>query len=414
MAKKRVIPIIIVIVLLTACVVFLYILFGGAPLKTDGSGSGLGSLGGSAASSDEAAEKPPSLSEWELPIIVPITGTDSDEGLAAAWGFDYGVKAVNEQGGIRGLPVKIMVLDTASSESEVVYNIGTVAADSLVVMGPPTETLFKAGEQAFYSAGMPTVGAATDVDNREAFRPFAISCVDEPGSAAISAAGTWMRTEWFTDVCIFQSPEAAERTDQVEEALIKGGKKVTEIISLGSDTFDAAGVAEKAFVSGADAFYIDLPVEDTLRVIAQLRFLADEEGGDLQILCGPLAADPSFLDGADGEELFGVYVWSLLDPVKDAEKRKAFDDAFEKNIGDPVYRNIAVDYYQAAIMLKQAIDALGLTGSPDELANERGQLAEYLYHSGLISTDHGDFIIESGGKFMTPKLYKITEDGFQL
>jgi hypothetical protein len=104
----------------------------------------------------------------------------------------------------------------------------------------------------------------------------------------------------------------------------------------------------------------------------------------------------------------------VYDPNKDGDKRKAFTEAFEKNIGDFGYYSIAVDYYQSALMLKQAIDTLGLTGSPEVLAAEREKLAIYLFNSGLFTTDQGNFIIEAGSKLTAAKLYKITEKGFEL
>jgi len=353
-----------------------------------------------------------------LPIVVSITGAESDAGVAAAWGFDYGVKVVNEQGGIRGLPVRITIRDAASSDTAVTSEIGSAAADALIVLGPPTAALYKAGEQAFYSAGMPAVGAATDTERREIYRPFAISCITTAGSDAVSAVETWVRVERVTKVCIFYSPLQAERTGSAEATFKASGIEVVEKIELANESFDAASVAERAMAFGADAFYLDLNANDSLRIVKQLRFLAEEnaetEAADLKILCGPQAADKELIGSEEAIDMLGVRVWATYDPNKDGEKRKVFEDAYSKNIGDFAYYSIAVDYYQSALMLKQAIDTLGLTGAPGALADERSQLAAYLYDTGLVTTDQGDFIIESGNKLTTVRLYTITETDFQM
>ena len=403
----------VIIVLIIACVVFSIELFGCTPGRKDvenGSGSPEGPV--NAGGSVEEPEMP-LIDEWVLPVIVSITGADSDMGLAAAWGFDYGVKAINEQGGIRGVPVKITIRDATSSDTKVATEINQVANDSMVIMGPPTEVIYKAGEQAFYNARTPVVGAATDPANREAFQPFAISCITDPGSEAVSAVEAWAQLDVFTKICTIINPLNSERTASAKKALTAKGIEIVDEIELGNTMFDAANVAERAFASGADAYYIDLDGEDTLRVIKQLRFLAGANAEKLKYLCGPQAADKELLKLAVEGEMIGVRVWTTLDPNKDAEKRKVFDEAFKKNIGDPIYYGIAVDYYQSAFMLKQAINTLELTGAPNTILFEREMLATYLYNSGLFTTDQGDFTIVNGNKITAANLYIVTDKGFE-
>ena len=81
-------------VLLISCLVLSLELFGCTP----GTISGLSFSNGQAVNGSEVSEAeyiPPAVDGWVLPIIVSITGSESDAGLAAAWGFDYGVKVVN-------------------------------------------------------------------------------------------------------------------------------------------------------------------------------------------------------------------------------------------------------------------------------------------------------------------------------
>ena len=411
MVKNKVFSSSVLIVLLIACVVFSMQLFGCAS-RTTGGGSAVTDTSASADASVSADNtSPPLVDDWVLPVVVSITGNLSDSELAAAWGFDYGVKTVNEQGGIRGIPVLTTVRDAASDDSKVSSEFGNVAADALIVVGPPTESLYYAGENAFFGAGMPSIGAATDETRRATLQPFAISCISDPGSAAGSAAAAWMDAEKFSSVCVFFSPSTQERTDYFDQALASGGKQIAEKIPLGNEAFDAAAIAEKAIASGADAYYLDTNIENALRIITQLKFQTNGSGA--KILLGPLVAS-SDIPGADTEGvLTGTRVWASFDPGKDTEKRGAFNDAFAKNIGDESKYDTSVDYYQAAVMLKQAIDKLGLTGAPDKLASERELLAGYLYNSDTFTTVLGDFKIESGSKHLLANLYTVTANGFQ-
>ena len=396
-----------ILVLLVVCIIF--------------SGCGLGDGGviplpfGSGSEPDEEDLPEPAVEEWVLPIIVAVTGFDSNFGRAAAWGFDYGIKTVNEQGGIRGLPVKMAIRDVASSDLEVVTEINIAAAESaLAIMGPPTKDLYEAGEATFFNAKMPAIGAATDKNARDFNRPYAISCITEPSSETISAVESWVRAEHLTKVCIFFSPIYGDRNAYAEATFVAGGVEIVEKFELGNEAFDAASIAEKAFSSGADAYYIDTNSEDTLRIIRQLKFLAgEEEAGNLKILCGPQAANKEFLDSAEEGELIGASVWATQNPNKNMEKRRAFEEAFVKSIDDSSLFDLTVDYCQSALMLKQAIDKLGLTGDRTMLAGEREALAGYLYDSDVITTDQGDFITRGGNKLKVASVYKITANGFE-
>ncbi|MCL2111164.1 MAG: ABC transporter substrate-binding protein [Clostridiales bacterium] len=417
MSKMKVFSSCVLVILLMVCAVFLFELHGCTPRVSvpDDAVAGERESEGSGPAVVSRQDFPlPIVEEWVLPTVVSITGADSEAGLAAAWGFDYGVKTVNEQGGIRELPVRIAIRDAASSENAVRTEIGQAAADSaLIVLGPSTEESYTAGGQTFYSVGMPALGAATDDMSRDRYQPFAISCIADPGSEAVSAIETWVRAEQFTRVFIFNSYIYDDRTKLAEEALLASGKEVAERFEVGHDAFDAASVAERAIASGADAYYIDMSGEDTLRIIRQLHFLAGEAASALKILCGPQAADMALIESAEDGEMLGVRVWATLDPNRGVEKRRAFDEAFERSVGDLAYYSLAVDYYQAALMLKEAFDELRLTGAPEELESERRKLALHLYNTGFIATDQGDFIIEAGSKFTAAKLYTITENGFQ-
>jgi len=415
MFKKKFFSFGVLIALIIACVVLFAILFVLSSVPAvNNPAAGAGITSGADNNTGEEENLPaPSVFEWEMPIVVSITGSDSDKGLAAAWGFDYGIKAVNELGGIRGLPVSLTVRDAASNNSGVTTEFEMLVHDSLVIMGPPTDAAFKAGEHVFYNAGVPTVGAAIDAKNRDAFQPFAISCITDPAVTAESAVATWVRIERFVNVCVIYSPISDERVEKIKMALASTGKQIVESIEIGNDAFDAATVADRAYSSSADAFYIDMSGEDILRIVTQLKYIAGENAMNLKILCGPLAADKELIESAKEGDMYGVRVWTTIDPSKDIEKRKAFDEAFDKNLGDPTYRDLAVDYYQSAHMLKQAIESLALTSDPSTFKDERLLLANWLYNSELIKTEHGDFLVVEGGKSIEAKLFRVTEKGLQ-
>ena len=414
MLKKKFFSFGVMIVLIIACIVLIFTLFILLSVPAvDNIVPGPDLSGGAEVAEDENLP-PPLVEVWDLPLVASVTGSDSATGLAAAWGFDQGIKAINEMGGIRGLPVAITLRDTASSVAEVTTEIEMLTLDSLVIMGPPVESAFKAGVPVFYDVGLPAVGAATDEKNRDAHSPYAVSCITDPRITAESVVAAWLQTETFTKVCIICAPISSERVDVIEEELVNAGIEI-ERIEVGNEAFDAATIADKAFSSAADAYYFDTTGEDIFRIVTQLRFIAGDGAGNLTILCGPLAADKELLDSAEGSNVYDVYgvrVWTTIDPGKDVEKRKAFNETFEKSVGGLEYHSLAVDYFQAAIMLKQGIETLALTREPGAIKDERLSLANWLFNSESIHTEFGDFFVAEGGKALETKFYTITEKGF--
>ena len=415
MFKKKFFSFGVLIVLIIAVVITVAILIVLASVPAvNNAGTGSSLQAGSGDTEEEEEELPsPVISEWELPIVVSITGADSSMGLAAAWGFDYGIKVLNEMGGIQGIPVRISVRDAASSIAEVTSEIEALTPDALAIMGPPTEAAYKAGGQAFFNARMPAIGAAIDASNRSVYQPFAISCITDPSAITQGIIETWLSIDEFATVCIIYSPLNSERVESIETALTSEEIEIVEMIEIGNEAFDAATVADKAYASGAEAFYIDMNGEDTFRIVAQLRYIAEDDTNSRTILCGPLAADKELIETAPEGELEGIRVWTTLDPGKEAEKRRAFSEAFDKNVGDLAYRSLAVDYYQSAFMLKQAIETLALISDPDALPDEREILANWLFNSESIHTDQGDFFVLDGGKIIETKLYTITGKSLQ-
>jgi branched-chain amino acid transport system substrate-binding protein len=370
---------------------------------------GDGAAGGGAEGSDAA---PVAVSEWEYPLLSVITGTGSDDGIAAAWGFDFAIQRINEKGGVRGVPVKSTIRDISGGAEKVTAGMSAALDGFLVVFGPAVTADVDTALSAAFDAKTPVTGAAVPAALCEKYQPYAISASASAAGGAASAVTAFAeRDSAIKSICVFYDPTnsgSAAGYEKVKTALSEAGITLSAAIEVGNDTFDAAAFAKNAIDSGADAFYIDLPAERFARIVPQLQ---NAKVSANRILGGAVAAlgDPA----AEGTENFdGVWFWSWLELDAAQTEWKAFADAYRRdNGGEP--DDVAAELYESVFLVKQAVEALSLTGEPDLKAAERQQLAEYLYNVDRVASIRGVYRIENGVKIANPSLYKIEKGVFK-
>jgi ABC-type branched-subunit amino acid transport system substrate-binding protein len=380
-----------------------------------------GSLEQNPGTAGGSAEAPPVVAQqWYFVMLTDVTGMNAEEGVAAAWGFDYGVKAINETGGVRGVDVRSATRDTASEASKAASEMATVAGGSdvdgnaLLVLGPVLAAEYDAAADVFADAHIPAIGYAANEETIRKDAPYAISSAAAPGEAAGKAVTAWISKDagiqkiaMIYDSSIYSINGNAERVKQV---IADAGLTLTVTVETSGDVFDAAGVAEAAFGTGANAFYIDLAGDGNRRVAEQLAHLNGDSVPSL--LMGSLAVDFAQFSDVSALTSEKVFFWSEYDPGLDTEKRQAFNAAFTAAIGSNHYYNIAVNYCQAARFAAQAIEELGLTGDPARLSEEREKLAIYLHDCAQVRTPLGNFATENGYKLVEPALYSIKDGKF--
>ncbi|GHU68400.1 hypothetical protein AGMMS49983_21000 [Clostridia bacterium] len=406
----------IIVFALTAVLLILLAVPGSADRVSQGdSGLNLGS--GSQTSKDIAEPLPVATREWYFELLTDVTGANEGAGDAAAWGFDYGVKAINETGGVRGVSVRWAVRDTASDQAKAASEMTTVVESTdpkvLLVFGPIEPFEYKAAAPAFSSAHIPAIGNA-DGDTLQNFAGYAISIAAAPGETAGKAVSSWISHDSsIQKVALIYDSSVGSLRDNAERAkavITEAGLSVAVTVEASGDTFDAAGVAGAAYGTDADAYYIDLTGDGNKRVVEQLVYM----NGDVapSVLMGSLDASVVQLPEIAALNSEKVYIWSEFDPEADAEKRLLFDTAFDAAIGNGRYYNIAADYCQAASFVCQAVEELGLTGDPARAAEERDQLSAYMRDCAQVSTPLGVYSTSGGAKIATSRLFQIKDGKF--
>ncbi|MCL2492772.1 MAG: ABC transporter substrate-binding protein [Clostridiales bacterium] len=385
-------------------------------------GPGAGSNGDKGGSGSQALLPPPSVTQWPFPILTAITGNDSREDLAAAWGFDYGIQRVNATGGIRGIPASSVLHDTSGNPDKALTEMTAVTKDALVAFGPTGSENFETVHKAAATAKLPHISSANAPGLRTPFAPYLISCTADPGRDAEGALRLWVTaTPAISKLYVFYDttlPASVSREERVKALLGIKGSSVSLAGSVGVDQ-DAdrqTGAVSTAMATGADAYYLDVNAEDFLFFAGALRAAGVPASS---ILGGPdcvqglsdlLATAPDAGTESAVNNLEGVYAYSLTSP-EELINWDVFGQAAKGHVDDADLP-IAADYVDAVFLVKQAIETLGLTGGPQKLPEERERLAAWLYNTDEIQGALTTYRIENGEKVVLPHLLRLESSGF--
>src|SRR5919204_3233009 len=97
---------------------------------------------GSSGSSSSGSSTTWSGKPLTIGISLSLSGDFSDPGHAAQRGYQLWAKTVNAKGGIRGRPVKLKIVDDASSPNQVVTNYqNLITRDKVDLVFGPFSTL---------------------------------------------------------------------------------------------------------------------------------------------------------------------------------------------------------------------------------------------------------------------------------
>ena len=366
---------------------------------------------------------PVATTEWDFVLLTDLTGPNSDAGVAAAWGFDYGIKSVNENGGPRGVAVRSAIRDTASvperaaAEMSIVVTLSATTPEALLVFGPVVPQQYDAAAESFMTAKVPVVGNMSGKDSLSKFAPYAVSGDFEPGIAAEKAMSSWLEYNngSITKIAMIydSSIEALqENADSAQKAISSAGLGVPAMVSVSGDDFDPKEIAAKAYNHGVDAYYLDLPGDGNIRVFEQLVQMT--AGTDPRMLLGTYNMDASALLSMNIINSEMLTVWSEYDLEANMAGRLAFKDAFDTAIGNDSYYSLSADYCQAAQFAMQAIEQLELTGDPSRIVEERELMTTYLRNCNLVLSPLGSYWTINGEKIMQPLLYNIKNGKYSL
>ena len=80
-------------------------------------------------------DNPVVVKEWVVPVLSARTGPVAYVGEPAIWAAEYAAKMINDSGGIRGVPVKVVPYDTEFTAEVGAQIASRLADDTLFMLG---------------------------------------------------------------------------------------------------------------------------------------------------------------------------------------------------------------------------------------------------------------------------------------
>lgn len=329
--------------------------------------------------------------------IVVTAGPLKGPGEPSITAVDIAVKQINEAGGINGKQVEIVRFDTGSDPKQASVGTRKLAQDDgvLAIVGP-----FSSGEAAvaFNDAErlkvlmMPMSASAPGLTDgktygwrlsEDEFKQFGrlLKAIKDKGIKSDTAAIVYISEE-----VVSNSAGTKLYPGLFEQA---GIKLVADPIPVQYKSFDMSAQAAQILQANPDLVAVAALPESASKVIKELR----RQGYKGRIIGSQIFADPNVAElfGPEGDgTLLVAGFWKGFN-----EASQKFNDTFVEETGKRGIHKLGAHHsdaqaYDTVHLLKQVMEAAGVTGDPAKLAEEREAIVanmKGITFSGILGND---------------------------
>jgi branched-chain amino acid transport system substrate-binding protein len=315
------------------------------------------------------------IDEWEIPFLNALTGPIASIGEYLHWGAERAAFEINQAGGIAGVPVKVIGVDTALEPQKGVVEMGRIVEWALVALGPVPEPVIMAAAPIAVENEMMTVTATTSLEYAEQFFPWSISWFPATADRLPPLARDWARDYGVKKVVQFVGifgpwpGMAASHVIGIEKA----GASHLGDVEVPQDAVTFGPLVVKALDMNPDGIIISCWPGSAAKIVQELK---SRGWTDMEKILLFSSADDAALYTTGGSDLNGTIIYNYINVDQDAPRWNAFKEAYEKDHNGLQPPSLSTNYYDAVYMIKRAIEETGVTGDPTKLKEERKLVAE--------------------------------------
>lgn len=356
----------------------------------------------------------PSGAPVKIGAVLDITGFFATFGDLMRKGTELGVEVVNEQGGILGRPVQLLVEDNQSSEpvsaerarklflqDEVEFVLGTVSSsESLAIV--PVATEFKRpffyileGEDKTCAPGAP-----------QETNPYVFGIGSTPEQFITPLVPVLIErygTDWYLIGSDYVFPRSVNA--KAKELLVQAGGRVVaeEYAPLGTTDF-------RALLDRIQAARPSLLLSNLVGPDAIAFSLQGTEGGQLSGI--PVAGSAHFrpvqLEGLGQTAVGAIVAHHYTDAATEIPENVDFVQRFREkyNFTGPI-DPVAADCYSTILIIKAAAEKAGTTEADAFIAAAEGL---------EVATPKGNVIVDPENHILQQHMYlqEVTAEGYKL
>jgi len=315
------------------------------------------------------------IEEWEIPFLNSLTGAIASIGEYLQWGAERAAEEINEAGGIAGVPVKVVGVDTALEPQKGVVEMGKIVEYALVALGPVPEPVIMAAAPIAVENEMMTMTATTSLEYAEQFFPWSISWFPKTADRLPPLATEWADMEGVKNVVQFvgiYGPWPGMAAAHVDGLKAAGATHVGDV-EVPQDAVTFGPLVVKALDMDPDGIIIACWPDKAAKIVQELK---NRGWTDMNKILLFSSADDAALYTTGGSDLDGTIIYNYINVDQTNPRWTAFKDAYAADHNGLQPPSLSTNYYDAVYMIKRAIEETGVTGDPKKLKEERKLIAE--------------------------------------
>ena len=318
------------------------------------------------------------VKEWQVPFLNCLTGAIASIGEYLQWGAERAASEINQAGGIKGKPVKVVGVDTALDPQKGSVEMARIVKDTLVALGPVPEPVIMAAMPIAVENGMVSITATTSYEYAMKFFPWTVSWFPPTEVRLGQLVAAWGKL--YPDMkTVIQFVEPYGPWPGMADAHVKGltgiGIKVLDKVDVPTDAVTFGPLVVKALDAKPDGIVFVCNAEKIAKIIKELKARGWTKMNHLLVFS---SGDAPELYATGGADVNGVQIYNYINPDLDTPRWNAFKDAYMKSHNGTPPPSLSTNYYDAVYMIKEAIEKTGVTGDPKKLKEERKKIADYL------------------------------------
>ncbi len=276
----------------------------------------------------------PALQPVKLGVFLPLSGDQASFGNDAINGARLAVEELNQNGGVLGRPLEIVLRDTASDAATIPGIVkdltGKEGVPLLIGEVASARSIEAAG--VAQSLGIPMISPASTHRDVTAAGEFVFrTCYAEPSQgAAMARFAASVRATKAAILTETANPYSQELAKSFRDSFLASGGEIAADIAFTPGSEDFKSIMEEIRAKGAEVIFLPSYYPEAAPLIRQARLL----GIDMPFLGGDGWDSPEFLKQA-GSAVENCYQANHFSAQQDLPEVQTFVKAYEARFGAP-------------------------------------------------------------------------------
>ncbi len=309
-------------------------------------------------------------------VIVPLAGPAISWGQHSLLGAEIARDEINAAGGIGGIPLELIVEDTASKSDQAISLARKLAEQDkvLIILGPilssACEMVFPVTNRMKIVAVSPT-SAKPGVSAKN--RPWAYRNNLTSDKTLGPALEKWVKDNNIKKAGIIYDSSDAVSTGEgakVYPAFFKKfGVEIVDSLTVQKKDIDFSAHITRIKAKNPDGVALAAQAEQAANIVREMR----RQGLNIPVITGVECANPLFIRTGKGD-VEGVWTASASWAGNPDPKVKKFVTKFMKRKDGEKPNSGGFKSYDSIYIIKEIIEKYGVTNDPKDLSKDRDRL----------------------------------------